>query len=1163
MPPNDRARRLTARLARGLPIDWDREVRAAKTSEERGVIEQLRLLAAMDEMHRGLHSAASVVEGDAALAQSLASAQEIAKGGADRSAVPNPSPRMGILGPGARWGPLEILESIGTGAFGEVYRARDTRLDREVALKLLKREATPSGDETIAEARLLARARHPHVALVYGAERIEGRVGIWMELLQGQTLDRILAERGMFEAREAALVGIDLCRALAAVHAAGITHRDVKLSNVMRAAGGRIVLMDFGLGDEETPRSRPGGGALLLGTPLFMAPEVLNGGTADRRSDLYSLGVVLFALVTGTLPLEAPTIAELRAKHARGEARPARDLRPDLSADFAEVLQRLLAPDRTARFASAGQAEQALLRVLTTSRPPASEDPTRQRRTTTPHRLPEERDLFVGRQDLLADLEERAISRSRLITLLGAGGMGKTRLAVHHGWRSLPQWPGGVWFCDLTEARDRPGIAGSVATALRIPLAVAEDVQQIGHALAARGRCLLILDNFEQVADHAGETIGPWLERCPDLHLLVTSRIRLKVAGEDLVPVEPLSAEAGLQLFCERARSHRPQFTPGDSELAAIRDLIGVLEGIPLAIELAAARIRVMTPAQLVARQRSRLQLVGGKGAGRHATLRAAISGSWELLEPWERAALTQCSLFEGGFTLEAAEGILDLSAWAAAPWIVDVLQSLVDQSLLRTWTIETPMSESAPGLRFGMFVPIQEYAREQFAHDDASAPDQSGADALRVGFERHGRWFAQFGTDEAVTGLDRHGGLERRRALAHELDNLSAACLRAIQRSDGEIATATFRAIAAVLDLRGPFSRTIELGTQVLTLDLADGARARVLLDLCQAGLKVGRRDRARDWSKEAVELYRRAGDRAGEGVALARLGSLPVNFNQLDESHRELETAVQIHREVGDRLSEGIVLGNYGLYRYARGAFDEASQVLETAIEIHREVGNLRSEGVVTGNLGALRMDQGRFEEAQALLERALALHRRVGNRRYEGIALNNLGRLSAHRNEYDAARACFEEALAIQRELGAREFEARSLDVLGDLAFSQARMEEAIAHYRAALAISREIQNVRAQGILLGRLARAELALGRRNQARDTLSEGETILRAADQPQELAQLLVTRAELALQEHDADAARRARDDARRLTADAKPSPDLEPRLAALERALDAGDRG
>jgi len=353
--------RVSSRLARDLPVDWDDAERQAATDDERKEVRHLRVVAAMAGFHR------SAQAGDPKMGDSLSVEASIARAITElKSDVSQPLPAAEPdLPPGTRWGHIEILERVGRGAFGAVYRGRDLRLDRIVALKILDREAPKPSDEVVREARLLARVRHPNVVTVYGADRVEERVGIWMEFLHGETLDRIVRTRGVFDAREAALVGIDLCRALAAVHAAGIVHQDVKLGNVMRAEGGRIVLMDFGLGREARPRQASGGkSSQILGTPLFMAPEVLRGARADTRSDVYSLGVVLFALVTGSLPADATSYSELMNKHERGELRRARDLRPDLAEPFGHVLDRALAPDPRLRLATAGEMEQALLQSL-------------------------------------------------------------------------------------------------------------------------------------------------------------------------------------------------------------------------------------------------------------------------------------------------------------------------------------------------------------------------------------------------------------------------------------------------------------------------------------------------------------------------------------------------------------------------------------------------------------------------------------------------------------------------------------------------------------------------------------------------------------------------------------------------------------------------------
>ena len=212
----------------------------------------------------------------------------------------------------------------------------------------------------------MARVRHPNVVTVYGANRAEGCVGLWMELIEGQTLEQILQDRGRFSAREAALIGCDVCEALAAVHGAGLLHRDVKAHNVMRDRNGRIVLMDFGAGLEQTmPGETPVSG--LAGTPLYMAPELFRGGQPSVRSDVYGVGVLLYRLVTGRVPINARSLDEVRQAHLSGNVRRLRDERSDLPSAFVQIVERALSADPARRFDSAGGFEMALTGLLTAS----------------------------------------------------------------------------------------------------------------------------------------------------------------------------------------------------------------------------------------------------------------------------------------------------------------------------------------------------------------------------------------------------------------------------------------------------------------------------------------------------------------------------------------------------------------------------------------------------------------------------------------------------------------------------------------------------------------------------------------------------------------------------------------------------------------------------
>jgi hypothetical protein len=278
------------------------------------------------------------------------------------------------------WGPLVVVEAIGSGSFGEVYRALDPALGRDVALKL--RPAWESGEGPAArrwldEARRLARVRHANVVQVYGAAIHEGRPGLWMELVAGQTLEQQLEQRGPLGWREACAVGIELCAALAAVHGAGLVHQDVKASNVMREGGpgasssnessGRIVLMDFGAGQRLDSHERGTGGA--FGTPISCAPEVLSGEPPTPRSDIYSLGALLYRLVTGRHLIDADSVIEVAGLARSGRSVPLRSLRPDLPPGFVATVERAFDVDASRRWGSAAEFERALTAALVSQAP--------------------------------------------------------------------------------------------------------------------------------------------------------------------------------------------------------------------------------------------------------------------------------------------------------------------------------------------------------------------------------------------------------------------------------------------------------------------------------------------------------------------------------------------------------------------------------------------------------------------------------------------------------------------------------------------------------------------------------------------------------------------------------------------------------------------------
>ncbi len=769
--------------------------------------------------------------------------------------------------------------------------------------------------------------------------------------------------------------------------------------------------------------------------------------------------------------------------------------------------------------------------------------------------LPAERDAFVGRATELRALAARFDGGVRLVTLLGPGGTGKTRIVRRYGWSWLGDWPGGVYFCDLSDARSLNGIHFAVASALEVPLGREDPSVQLGNAIAGRGRCLVILDNFEQVVEHAPATLGHWLDRAPDAAFMVTSRERLHLAGEEVFPIEPLPLEMdAIELFATRARAQRPDFVLNDANRAAVAEVVRLLDGLPLAIELAAARVRVLSPAQLVERMRDRFSvLAGARGpAARQATLRAAIDWSWDLLTSWEQDAFAQCSIFEGGFTLEAAEAVLNLSQWPQAPSTMDVIQALADKSLLRIWV---PAEQSRYAIEepyFGMYISIHEYAVEKL--------DASGPAAQQAAEERHGEYFARFGTEAAIEALSEHGGVMRRRVLALELDNLVTAFSRALRRGGMGVALDCYRAAYEVVELHGPCALSIAMGSRLLASDGLDAAqRANVLARLGMSLRFAGRAEEGGNMEEQALALARELRDRPREASVLGGLGNLRRDQGRVDESRAHLEAAIAIYREVGNRQALGTVLGNLGIIHAEQGRLDEAMSHFEQALAIHREAGNRRMEGIVLSNLGNACLDQGRLDDAGVRFTQALDIHREVGNRRDEAIVLANLGLLRSGQHRSVEAHELFDAALTIAREGGYRPLEGYLILTMANELRSENRIEEALTRCELALAVLRDVRNARHEGAALSLRGDLLAQLERFDEARASLQEAETILRKVGDQHALVRLFCARGHAEAAAGGLVAAREALAAADALATESGVEPESEPgrALAALRDAL------
>ena len=1113
-----------------------------------------------------------------------------------------PSPRLAENATLANRYRLQSL--LARGGMGEVYEAWDEVLSIPVALKTLHLAA--GSDDAYRRLKLeglLARAVwHPNVCRHYALERHRGPDGdLWfltMELLRGETLTARLRADGRLRGARALAVATQVARGLGAAHQAGVVHRDLKPGNVMLvdADGERqAVVMDFGIALADGAASDP---LAIVGTPAYMAPEQLRGEAVGPAADLYALGLVLYELVTGALPLPGDGSRAAAERRLREDPPSPRQLVPDLDERWESAILGCLQRDPERRFASA----EAVVAALTGSEAWAGAVGLERGRAVE-SALPAERDRFVGRAAECEQLRRALDGGARVATLLGAAGLGKTRLAIHFAREHAGGWPGGVVFCDFTEARSLDGVASAVAGALGVQLARGDAIAQLGHALAGRGRALMVLDNLEQIVDLVPATLGRWLDMAPEARFVATSRERLRLGDlEAAIELAPLEAEAGAALFADRARRLRPGLELDGQAAAAVGEIVRLADGLPLAIELASARVGVMDVPQIARQMRQRFSLLSGGSGSRHETLMAAIDASWELLKPWERSAWAQCAVFEGGFALDAAEHVIALDAHADAPWVVDVLGALVDKSLLRASAPLARATAGSPAPRFSLLPTLHEFARLRL--DGASTDGERMPDAADVQV-RHGAWYARFGERDAIALLRRRGTAAARHAVEPELENIAAACRRAIDRDDAPTAVANLRALWAVLALRGPFGEALALGRlaldrlhasaadalQVLRVlgqaawyaglpdeagahqqSLLAGAReqgdealaAQALLDLAGFRVSRGQMEEGEAILQQALAAIAASGDHASEGQALSLLGVIHRGQGRMDAAREQLERALAAARGAGDRRLEGSVLVNLGLVLQDLGDSDGARRHYEEGLAAHREVGHRRFEGNAHDNLGALCLDQGHLVDARRHMEQALAIHRETGARFSEGITRINLGSLCHAEARPADARAQLDAALRIQREVGNRRMEGHVLGALGRLEQEFGLPQAARARYDAALVIHREQDDGRSEGYILTHLASLLNADATRDEARACLERAEPLLRQAEATLDLGLLLCVKAELAQGDGDPSLARTAITEAQTLAErlGAEPGSEFGRMLARARKALASGSQ-
>ncbi|MCD6033920.1 MAG: hypothetical protein K0S78_6106, partial [Thermomicrobiales bacterium] len=647
----------------------------------------------------------------------------------------------------------------------------------------------------------------------------------------------------------------------------------------------------------------------------------------------------------------------------------------------------------------------------------------------------------------------------RLLTLTGPGGAGKTRLALQVAADLVEAYADGVWFVPLAPVATATLVAATIAGALGIREPAADSIEAALRAYLRPRRLLLVLDNFEHVVD-ASPLVADLLSHCPDIQVLVTSRAPLHISGEYELPIPPLElppadiplrlddalASEAVRLFVDRARAVQSNFELTEDNAETVVAICRRLDGLPLAIELAASRVRLLPPKAILARLDSRLTLLIGGGRDRperQQTLRGAIAWSHDLLDRSEQTLFRRLAVFAGGWTLDAAEAIVGFGPDPPLP-VFDGLDALHNTSLIRIQ--ESIGRDAAADPRFVMLQTIHEFATEQLVASEELAQLQ----------ENHAAWFLDLAVNaephlpgpSAVSWLDR---------LESDHDNLRAALEWLRARGDGERAVTLAAALWRFWWLRGHVAEGREQLEAALTVDgsTASAARATALDGAGVLAETQGDYDRAEALSREALVLSRESGDKSGTARALGNLGVVAIDRGDDDQATTFLEESLMLARNTGDRLLIATALNDLGSVSYKRGDLDRAELLYQESLTLRRQAGSGSEIARSLNNLGAVAFDRGDFDRACQLFEESVSLYRDAGDR--WGAAGALIGLATANHLQGDAPHAAvlLAESLSLFRDVGDERSAALAALYLGDALRDSDNLRQAAVHYRDALA------------------------------------------------------------------------------------------------------------
>ena len=688
-----------------------------------------------------------------------------------------------------------------------------------------------------------------------------------------------------------------------------------------------------------------------------------------------------------------------------------------------------------------------------------------------PNNLPTPWTSFVGRRSEIAHAK-RLVSESRLLTLTGIGGSGKTRLALQVASALLAEFDDGVWWAELTPVGQPDLVADAVASTLGLHEASGSSPLETLAAFLAPSSSLLILDNCEHVIGGCVPLVEHLLRTCPALHILTTSREALGVMGEVRLPVPPLAYPdsetlhpkssqdfPAIELFLERARNHDAGFRLTEENAPAVARICRKLDGLPLGIELAAARLRTSTAIEIDERLDDRFRwLTRGRRGGdpKHRTLEAALDWSWELLSASEQALLRRLSVFRGGGTVDAVEAICSVPPLRSVE-ILDVLTQLIDKSLVQTRTDQNRT-------RYTLLETVREYATAQLQEvpDEQRQIRDRHADHY-MDFLEH--WGALLKTNRQTESLAR---------IDAEIHNIRAAWRQAIDRGDLESLSRNLDFFTIFHDQR-PFSQAEQLLSETLTqleawMDDGRNASADELALwadlLTKRGLfcfRLGRLEEASSLLQQSIDIARRLEDRMLLATSLTRLGIILHNLGKYRKARQHHDESIRLFRKIGDRWALMSTLMRSGLLLNTLGEYEQAQRRYRESLDIARALDDPRAIAHTLGYMGRNELYLGNASKARGRCRKALSTLEEIGDQFAVALVLAYLAEIECRTDNHESAERFARDSLAIFEELDDQSGIAHALRILGDALYAAGDVRRADASYRKALKISVDTQKL----------------------------------------------------------------------------------------------------